>query len=179
MLKTLALAYNPIRSIIQQQPRALLCSLNAATTTTATTKLPLVNQQQQPSHESDEPDKLYKKLEIELKGIDPAVLNSYSFFATTAAQHLGIEVGKCWALRKARKDRLTLLKSVFIYKKHRVQYEIRTYYRFMHFHRLTGSTLDTFLEYIQRNLPEGVGMKATKIEVQTLPDHLKEPPAKV
>lgn len=74
---------------------------------------------------------------------------------------------------------MTLLKSVFIYKKHRVQYEIRTYYRFMHFHRLTGSTADTFLEYIQRNLPEGVGMKATRIEVQPLPDHLKEPPAMV
>lgn len=84
-----------------------------------------------------------------------------------------------WALRKAHHDRMVLLKSVFIYKKHRVQYEMRTYYRFMHFHRLTGSTLDTFLEYIQRNLPEGVGMKATKIEVQPLQDHLKEPPASV
>lgn len=42
----------------------------------------------------DEPDKLYKKLEIELKGIDPAVLKSYSWFATNAAQNLNIEVGK-------------------------------------------------------------------------------------
>lgn len=41
-----------------------------------------------------EPDKLYSKLEIELKGNDPAVLKSYSFFASTAAQHLDIEVGK-------------------------------------------------------------------------------------
>lgn len=40
------------------------------------------------------PDQLYSKLEIELKGNDPAVLKSYSFFATTAAQHLNIEVGK-------------------------------------------------------------------------------------
>lgn len=44
--------------------------------------------------QSDEPDKLYKKLEIELKGIDPAVMKSYSWFATNAAQNLGIEVGK-------------------------------------------------------------------------------------
>jgi len=29
--------------------------------------------------------------------------------------------------------------------------------------RLTGSTADTFLEYIQRNLPEGVAMKVTKV----------------
>lgn len=81
-----------------------------------------------------------------------------------------------WALRKSLKDRLTLLKSVHIYKKHRVQYEVRTYFRFMHFHKLTGSTLDTFLEYIERNLPEGVALKATKVEIQTLPDHLKVPP---
>ena len=38
-------------------------------------------------------DKLYSKLEVELRGIDPAVLKSYSWFATTAADHLGIEVG--------------------------------------------------------------------------------------
>lgn len=64
-----------------------------------------------------------------------------------------------------------------IYRKHRVQYEIRTHYRFLQFHKLTGSTLDTFLEYIERNLPEGVGLKATKIEIQSLPDHLKTKPS--
>lgn len=81
-----------------------------------------------------------------------------------------------WAQRKSTKDRLTLLKSVHIYKKHRVQYEVRTYFRFMHFHKLTGSTLDTFLEYIERNLPEGVALKATKVGIEKLPDHLKVPP---
>lgn len=39
-------------------------------------------------------DKLYSKLEIELRGIDPAVLKSYSWFATTAADHLGINIGQ-------------------------------------------------------------------------------------
>lgn len=124
-------------------------------------------------------DKLYSRLEIEIKGAEPAVLKSYAWFATTAAGHLGIDVGRCWALRKSNKDRLTLLKSVHIYKKHRVQYEVRTYFRFMHFHKMTGSTLDTFLEYIERNLPEGVALKATRVEVQDLPDHLKMPPASV
>ncbi len=42
----------------------------------------------------NEPDKLYSRIEIEVKGIDPAVLKSYAWFATTAASHLGIEVGK-------------------------------------------------------------------------------------
>lgn len=79
-----------------------------------------------------------------------------------------------WAERKSRKDRLTLLKSVHVYKKHRVQYEVRTYFRFMNFHNMTSSTLDTFLEYIERNLPEGCAIKATKVEVQKLPEHLTQ-----
>lgn len=40
---------------------------------------------------------------------------------------------------------------------------VRTYYRHMTFHNLTGSTADTFMEYVQRNLPEGVAMKVTKV----------------
>ncbi|XP_055545416.1 28S ribosomal protein S10, mitochondrial [Wyeomyia smithii] len=124
-----------------------------------------------------EPDKLYSRIELEMKGIDPEVMKSYAYFAKTAAEHLDIEVGKHWALRKSIKDRLTLLKSVHIYKKHRVQYEVRNYYRFMHFHKLTGSTADTFLEYIERNLPEGIALKVTKVELQELPEHLN--PAEV
>lgn len=41
--------------------------------------------------------------------------------------------------------------------------------------RLTGSTCDTYLEYIERNLPEGCALKVTKIECQPLPDHIKPP----
>ena len=29
--------------------------------------------------------------------------------------------------------------------------------------RITGSTADTYLEYIQRNLPEGMAMKITTV----------------
>ncbi|ETN63432.1 mitochondrial ribosomal protein S10 [Anopheles darlingi] len=133
-----------------------------------------VQQPEVPAAVAGTPDKLYSRLELQMKGIDPEVMKSYATFAKTAAEHLDIEVGKHWALRKAVKDRLTLLKSVHIYKKHRVQYEIRNYYRFMHFHKLTGSTLDTFLEYIERNLPEGIALKVTKVELQELPEHLRK-----
>lgn len=83
-----------------------------------------------------------------------------------------------WALRKAEKERLTLLKSVHIFKKHKVQYEIRTYFRFLHLQRLTGSTCDTYLEYIERNLPEGCALKVTKVECQILPEHIVPPEKK-
>ncbi|XP_033326616.2 mitochondrial ribosomal protein S10 [Megalopta genalis] len=120
------------------------------------------------------PDKLYKKLEIEVRGHDPVVLESYGKFAVMAATHLNITVGRNVKPLKAIHKRYTLLKSVHVYKKHRVQYETRTYFRYLDFFRLTGSTADTFLEYIQRNLPEGVAMKATKVELQTLPESVKQ-----
>lgn len=39
-------------------------------------------------------DKLYKRVELEMRGIDPAVLLSYSWFCIAAASNLGIEVTK-------------------------------------------------------------------------------------
>jgi small subunit ribosomal protein S10 len=118
-------------------------------------------------------DKLYSRLEIELKGIEPEVMRSYAWYAQRSAELLGIRVGRCYAARKSEKDRWTVLKSVHVHSKHLVSYESRTYYRFLNFHNLTQSTLETFLEYIQRNLPEGTAMKATRVELQKLPEHLQ------
>ena len=41
----------------------------------------------------DEPDQLYKTVEVEVKGHDTAVLNSYEKFVTMAAGHLGVTIG--------------------------------------------------------------------------------------
>lgn len=71
--------------------------------------------------------------------------------------------------------RRTLLRAAFVKKKYRVQYEWRTYYRSIEFKHLTGSTADTFLEYIERNLPEGVAMKVFKHQLEAIPEHLKPP----
>ena len=50
----------------------------------------------------------------------------------------------------------------------------RTYYHMMKFGKLTESTALTLLEYIQRNLPEGVAMKVTKFERQKFPHVIDE-----
>ncbi|XP_076174377.1 mitochondrial ribosomal protein S10 [Ptiloglossa arizonensis] len=139
-----------------------LCSTNTLVAETDTSQI------------KDIPDKLYKKIEIEVRGNDQAVLESYGQFAVTAASHLDINVSKHFAVKKPVHEKLTVLKSAFVHKKHRVQYETRTYYRYLELLKLTGSTADTFLEYIQRNLPEGVAMKVTKVELQTLPENIKE-----
>ncbi|CAH1641471.1 unnamed protein product [Spodoptera littoralis] len=169
---------NAIRSLWRSSPlvRGVIAPIYAIRPLSTVTAVP--NQKPidaVPSTAAVELDKLYKRVELEMRGIDPAVLLSYSWFCVAAASHLGIEVTKNWALRKAEKERHTLLRCVHIYKKHRVQYEIRTYFRFIHLQRLTGSTCDTFLEYIERNLPEGCALKVTKIECQKLPEHITPP----
>ncbi|XP_021495685.1 small ribosomal subunit protein uS10m [Meriones unguiculatus] len=122
---------------------------------------------------SDEPDTLYKRLSILVKAHDKAVLDSYEYFAVLAAKELGISIKVHEPPRKI--ERFTLLKSVHIFKKHRVQYEMRTLYRCLELKHLTGCTASVYLEYIQRNLPEGVAMEVTKTQIQKLPEHIKEP----
>lgn len=125
-------------------------------------------------HEEPPLDKLYKTLELELRGNDPAVLKSFSKFALTSGHHFCIKV-KAWTPRKPEHERFTVLKSVHVKKKHRVQYEYRTYFSFVQYEKLTGSTANTLLEYLERNLPEGVALKATKVEIQKMPEHLNPP----
>ncbi|XP_029449152.1 28S ribosomal protein S10, mitochondrial isoform X1 [Rhinatrema bivittatum] len=144
---------------------------------------------------SDEPDTLFKKIAVLAKGHDRAVLDSYEYFAVLTAKELGITIGNVY--EPPRKiERLTLLKSIHIYKKHRVQYEMRTHYRCLELKisaqysmrymqmsaterallkHLTGSTADVYLEYIQRNLPEGVALEIKKTKLEKVPEHIKKP----
>ncbi|CAF4357641.1 unnamed protein product, partial [Rotaria sp. Silwood2] len=45
----------------------------------------------------------------------------------------------------------------------------------LQFKHLTGSTADTFLEYVQRNLPEGVMMIVERIRLEPFRDNLVPP----
>lgn len=125
--------------------------------------------------DSSMPDKLYKTIELELKSSEPAVLKSYEYFVTTAANHLGVTVGDVWSQPKATRERwYAVLKSIHIYRKHLVQYEIRSYFTWIRLHKMTGSTADTLIEYIERMLPEGVALKVTKISIEPKPAHLTQ-----
>lgn len=123
---------------------------------------------------TEEPDTLFQRVSLLVKGHDKAVLDSYEFFATMAAKELGINITKVYEPTKDIES-LTLLKSVHIFKKHRVQYEMRTHYRCIELSRLTGSTAQVYLEYVQRNLPEGVAMEVTKTAIEKVPDHILKP----
>ncbi|KAG7272030.1 hypothetical protein CRUP_030134 [Coryphaenoides rupestris] len=117
---------------------------------------------------TDEPDTLFQKVSVLVKGHDRSVLDSYEFFASMAAKGAGFEPPKDI-------ERLTLLKSIHIFKKHRAQYEMRTHYRSFELLRVTGSTAQVYLEYIQRNLPEGVAMEVSKTMSVKIPEHILEP----
>jgi len=109
-------------------------------------------------------DRLFREIQIEIRAHQPEVLKSYSWFASSAAKELDIQVNDSYAEPEPYILRKTLLKDVFAHSKHRAQYEMRTYFHMLKVGKLTESTADTYLEYIQRNLPEGVAMKVTKYE---------------
>ncbi|XP_068432576.1 small ribosomal subunit protein uS10m [Clinocottus analis] len=121
-----------------------------------------------------EADTLFQKVSLLVKGHDRAVLDSYEFFVTMAAKELGITISKVLEHPKDI-DRFTLLKSVHIFKNHRVQYEMRTHYRCIELSCITGCTAQVYLEYVQRNLPEGVAMEVTKTAMEKVPDHILKP----
>ncbi|CAH2254660.1 28S ribosomal S10, mitochondrial [Pelobates cultripes] len=123
---------------------------------------------------NEEPDVLYKKIEVLAKCHDKSVLDSYEYFVVLAAKELGISLVHVYE-PKRKIERFTLLKSVHIFKKHRVQYEMRTHYRCFELKHITGSTANVYLEYIQRNLPEGAALEITKTTLEKLPDHIKYP----
>lgn len=62
------------------------------------------------------------------------------------------------------------LRSKFVHKKYKLHYETRTYIKQMDVRNLTGSTASVFLEYVERNIPEGVAMKVDYEELASLPE---------
>lgn len=106
-----------------------------------------------------------------MRAHDSAVLDSYVWFLRQSAGHLDIEVtGE--HRPKVHYHRFHVAKAAFGKGKHRVQYEVRTYSRILELSRLTGSTADTYLEYAQRMLPEGVAMKVTRHAREAVPQFL-------
>ncbi|KAK0418116.1 hypothetical protein QR680_013377 [Steinernema hermaphroditum] len=99
-------------------------------------------------------DELFRRVSLEIRGHDPAVLNSYTTFLTNACSHLEIKADPVEKLPYVRWVQ-PLLRSKFVHK---------------NVHDVTGSTASTMLEYVQRNIPEGVAMKVTYDEICALPE---------
>ena len=115
-------------------------------------------------------DDLFKRVIVHVRGHDKSVLDSYKQFVEMTSKELELNLTE---VREPHRfiERWTLLKSRFSNRKHLRQYEMRTYFREFEFKHLTGSTCDTLLEFIQRNLPEGVAMHVHKTKISQLPEH--------
>jgi small subunit ribosomal protein S10 len=158
------LRLNAIGSSIQNKIPLISNSIRNLTSTTTSIA-------QTENSESDENvDDLYKRVLVKVRGHDPAVLESYRKFVEMTARELHVNLHE---VREPHKfiERWTLLKSRFSNRKHMRQYEMRTYFKEFEFKHLTGSTCDTLLEYIQRNLPEGVAMDVHQTRLNALPEH--------
>lgn len=122
-------------------------------------------------HSDQELDDLFKRVVVQVRAHDPSILESYKTFVQLTSKELEINLNE---IREPDRfiERWTLLKSRFSNRKHMRQYEMRTYFKEFEFKHLTGSTCDTLLEYIQRNLPEGVAMHVHKTKINQLPQHI-------
>jgi ribosomal protein S10 len=122
-------------------------------------------------------DQLVKNLHIHVRSHDESVINSYSTFVKLASKGLGLRV----KVNEPKKfiERWTVLKSRFSNRKHMRQYEMRTHFREYEYQKLTGSTTDTLLEYLQRNLPEGVAMHVEKTTIKQLPEFILQDMEKI
>lgn len=118
-------------------------------------------------------DQLYKYIRLRCAGHEKQVLDSYEKFLQMAAKNLDVQYVRTEEPFRIIK-RKTMLANRFVKKKYRVQYEIRNYFRHLLFQNMTGSTADTFLEYVERNLPEGVLLIVEKHRLDALPFELEK-----
>lgn len=132
-----------------------------------------VAKQTEQNTDDGQDDQLYKHIWIKCAGHEKQVLDSYEKFLQMAAKHLDVQYVKTEEPFRIIK-RKTMLANRFVKKKYRVQYEARNYYRHLLFQNMTGSTADTFLEYIERNVPDGVLLIIEKHRLDALPFELDE-----
>jgi small subunit ribosomal protein S10 len=131
----------------------------------------------------EEADRLFRRIHVETRGHDKAVLKSYTTFLQVRERVALIDdvnllqaSCRCLSICVDRIENLPYvrwvqpcLRSKFAGKKYKLHYETRTYINRLHLANVTGSTASTWLEYVQRNVPEGVAMKVTFDEIVSLP----------
>ena len=122
---------------------------------------------------SDKDEILFRAIDVLVKGHERSVLNSFMTFMIVSARHLDIDIAG-QLTPKFIADRSTFLKSIYVHKKHRVQYERRTHRLVLQLQYLTCSTANTYLEYIERNIPAGVAMHVHKWQLERISPHVCE-----
>ncbi|CAG5094473.1 Oidioi.mRNA.OKI2018_I69.XSR.g13588.t1.cds [Oikopleura dioica] len=71
-------------------------------------------------------------------------------------------------------DKWLVNKSPFIYGKHKIEYESRTYKKVVHLQYLTESTREILLYYIESQVPPGVAIEVRSYKLVEMPSKMKE-----
>jgi len=125
---------------------------------------------------SMEDDELYRGIDIMLTAHSPQILDSFGKFISLVAAEfaeLGVEFDG-YTTPRVHKDKWITNKAPFKYGRHKVEYEVRTYKKVVHLLYLTGSTRKVMLNYIERNVPAGVGIEVRSFRLAPLPDQIKQ-----
>ncbi|KAI6194190.1 Cysteine protease [Aphelenchoides besseyi] len=140
---------NPLFSVLDERP---VYTRKKSESTESSIRIPRMFVGNTAVTTTNEDDKLFSKISLE-----------------NACQQLDIESSDIRHLPYVRWLQWAL-RSKFAHKKNKLHYETRTYIKQMDVRNLTGSTASTFLEYIERNIPEGVAMRVGYEELAPLPD---------
>jgi len=126
--------------------------------------------------ENDQDEELYRGIDILLTAHTPQIIDSFAEFCKMVGEEfssLGVEFDG-FSNPRLHKDDWALNKSPFIYGRHMTSYEIRTYKKVVHFLYLTGTTREIMLNYIERNVPAGVGIEVKSFKLAQFPAELEK-----
>jgi len=165
------LQHTPPHARLQHTPphAPLHTTLPTATPTATPTQGAATSEEVTSTQPQGQPDRLIQRLVIECQSNERAVLQSFGRFLEMTCSQLELDLRPI-EYPVPTKQRMTLLKAIFVHKKHRVQYEMRTYFMSATIAHVTGSTADTLLEWLQRMTPEGVAMHVVEHRLEKFPE---------
>ena len=120
---------------------------------------------------TDDVDKLYSHVDLEILAHDNKVLNSYIKMMVFCCEELGVDHHRM-QLRPIFL-RQPVLRSAHLHAKFLNEYEHRNYSQVLRLKYLTGTSYNALVGYFQANLPYGVAMKCHKFELLEAPEGLK------
>lgn len=104
---------------------------------------------------------------LQMRGYLPQQLDFYADFARRAAYHMGMPCSGTVPL-PTQTSRWTVIKSPFVHKKSQENFERKTHKRLLQIKDAHPEVVERWIRYLTMNAPAGIGMRATKIEFDTL-----------
>merc|ERR1711953_446839 len=122
---------------------------------------------------TEEDETLYRGVDIMLAAHSDRILDSYGEFIKLVAGELDVHFDG-FTDPLCHGDKWLVNKSPFIYGKHKIEYEARTYKKVVHLQYLTESTRQILLYYIESQVPPGVAIEVRSYKLLEMPSKMKK-----